>query len=126
MGSDMQTNEGFDEASRAQRATYAREGQEWDFSEDLPSGFVAQFYANWRRAEEQIDALQEQKKAMLSAVRSRHGRRQAEALKIAMRLMRKDHTKRVEEAFFTETARRYVQIIEESGYEYGEEEGGRI
>lgn len=103
-------------ARSALRATYAREGAEWDYAEDLPPEFVAQFYANWRLTEEKIDALQDHKKAKLSAVRCRHGRRQAEALKIAMRLMRKDQTKRVEEEFFAETARRYVQIIEASVY----------
>jgi len=108
------------ETSRARR-THTR-GVEWDFPEDLDPAFLVQMAEHWRSIENDISALQDQKKAMLATIRSRFGRHQAEAVKIAMRIVMMDDAKRTEHMMFNETACRYAVVIldampEEGGYD---------
>lgn len=101
----------YENAPHAHRRA-AREGPEWDFSKDLPSAFLQQFFENWREIEAQIEAFQDHKKTMLAKVRSRYGRHQAEALKITMRLMLTDPVKRAEQRHANSTAYHYLDILE--------------
>jgi hypothetical protein len=98
-------------STRARRA-YERDDQEWDHPEDLDPAFLHRFQARWSAIEEEITVLQDAKKTMLAAIRSHHGRHQAEAVRVTMRLMAMEPLKRAEHFHFNETARRYVAVIE--------------
>jgi hypothetical protein len=65
--------------------------------------------------EEQIDALQEQKKAVYERIRRDFDRRTAEGMKVAMRLLRMDERKRVEHLQFSDAGRAYIEMIEGAG-----------
>jgi len=107
----MYVNSGA-EGSRAQR-TYTR-GDEWDFQQSISPDFLVQLAGQWKQIEEHIAAFQEQKKALLAAVRSRHGRHEAEAIRVAMRLVLMDERKRTEQQKFNAAGERYAEIILEA------------
>jgi hypothetical protein len=65
--------------------------------------------------EEQIDALQEQKKAVYERIRRDFDRRTAEGMKVAMRLLRMDERRRAEHLEFSDTGRAYIEMIEGAG-----------
>lgn len=102
-------------SSTGAQRTYARNGSEWDYSNDLDPVFLRRFYEEWESIEEQIRCLQDHKKTMLAAIRSRYGRHQAEAVRVTMRTMMMEPLKRAEHFHFNETARRYVELIEVEG-----------
>ncbi|MEC5291365.1 hypothetical protein VSX64_11855 [Aurantimonas sp. C2-6-R+9] len=99
----------FTNSPRARR-TYAR--VETEGLEELSPELLHGFFEHWSRLEDEIDALQSQKKAMLENVRSRYGRHQAEAVRITMRWMMTEPGKRAEKAAFDAIAKRYVDILE--------------
>lgn len=102
-------------ASRAQR-TYTGGGDQFDYSDDIDSILVRRFHEEWSMLEDEITNLQNTKKQMLSVIRTRFGRHQAEALKLTMRAMAMEPLKRAEHFHFNETARRYVEMIDAPEY----------
>lgn len=100
-----------DSASRAQRA-YAHARPEWDYRTGLTTGELHEFRQRWRDCEDQIAAFQNAKKEMLAAVRLRHGRHEAEAIKLTMRVMAMEPLKRAEHFHFNDAARRYAELLD--------------
>ena len=85
----------------------AREGVQ----PSLDREFIEGFYRTWADLEERINQLQETKKNMLGKVRSVHGRHEAEALKLAMRLIAMSDRERAESTVFDRLARHYVGLL---------------
>lgn len=92
------------------RRAHTREGA--GSADALPPKFIYNFFLAWQDVEEQIEALQESKKKMLAAVRSKFGRHQANAIKLTMRIALMDKKKREEEAIFSEMARHYIDLLD--------------
>lgn len=93
--------------SRAHGA-HTREGANYDLS----PAFLFEFFGKWSEIEDQIKELQEIKKTMIGAVRSRHGPHNANALKLTMRRALMDEKKRKEEAIFNDMASHYIDLLE--------------
>lgn len=87
---------------------HTREGANYDLS----PAYIFDFFEAWRKLEEQIADLQDRKKAMMQAVKSKHGRHNANALKITMRRAMMDAKERKEEAIFNEMASHYMDLLE--------------
>lgn len=82
---------------------------------DVTAAQVQGWHGELAALEEQIDALQEQKKAVYERIRRDFDRRTAEGMKVAMRLLRMDERKRVEHLQFSDTGRAYIEMIEGAG-----------
>lgn len=89
------------------RGAPPREREDW-----LPPGFVFDFYTRWADLNQQIQDLQDTKKAMLGNVRSHFGRHQAESLRVTMNLALMDPRKRAEVLTFNEMAHHYMDLLE--------------
>lgn len=80
---------------------------------DLPLDFLRNFHRTWKELDEEGENIQQRKKALYEGVRSMYGKPQAEALKLAMKLLREDKRKRAEHLLFNGMAARYVDLLEE-------------
>jgi uncharacterized protein (UPF0335 family) len=71
--------------------------------------------------DEQIAALQNDKKAIYERIRRDFDRRTAEAMKVAVKFLAMDSRKRAECLEFTDMGRKFLQMIENSGDQSADE-----
>lgn len=99
------------ESTSSRAALHAREGHMGNSPQAIPPDELVEFYEVWSANEEAIEAGQRKKRQMLDDIRTRYGRRAAEALRVAMRLMRLDPVKRAEAILFAEDAASLVDTL---------------